>query len=138
MILARHSLETNARPDAIWARWLDVRSWPEWDPRLQEAGLDGPFQPGTGGFLGFGGGRRGFILRTVDPGCAFVLELPVAGARLLLEHRLEEAPHGARVSVEVRAEGWLAWLQARRLGAALQAGLPPALRALARVAERPL
>lgn len=139
MILARHSLETNARPESIWHHWVDVGDWPEWDRSLEVARLDGPFQPGTRGLLQLQDGRRlAFTIAAVDKGQAFQLESTLPGARLRMDHRLEPSPHGSRITREIRMEGWLAWVHSRRLGAFLQESVPPALRALARAAERPL
>lgn len=138
MILAQHSLQTNASPEAVWRRWMDVGTWPEWDRSLEEARLDGPFQVGTGGTLRFQDGQRiSFAITAAAPGRAFTLECRLPGAVLRMEHLVEASPHGSRLRREVHLAGWLAWLQARRVGAPLLENLPPALRALARVAERP-
>lgn len=142
MILARHSLETNSGQESIWCRWVNLSAWPEWDRSLESAGLDGPFQPGTRGRLLLQDGvRLDFTLLAVDKGdtgMGFVLGVALTGARLRLDHRLEPSPHGTRITREIRLEGWLAWIHARRLGALLRESVPPGLRALARVAERPL
>lgn len=139
MILARHSLQTNASPEAVWRRWVDVGTWPDWDRSLEGAGLDGPFQPGTGGFLRMQEGRRMvFAIASVAPGRGFVLECRLPGAVLRMDHLVEPSTHGSRLQREVRLTGWLAWLQARRLRTFLQENVPPALRTLARIAERPL
>lgn len=142
MILARHSLETNSSQESIWRRWVDVGAWPEWDRSLDSASLEGPFQPGTRGRLQLlDGGKLSFTIVSVekgDQGMAFLLEAPLTGATLRLDHRLEASPHGTRIAREIRMEGWLAWLHSRRMGTFLRESVPPALRALARIAERPL
>lgn len=138
MILSRHSLETNAAADALWRRWLDLSTWPEWDPGLAAAGLEGPFQTGTRGHLDLkAGGRLPFTLAAVEPGSAFLLEAALPGARLRLLHRLEPSPHGVRLVREARLEGWLAWFQARRLKSFQPEPLAAALRALARLTAEP-
>lgn len=137
--LARHSLQTNASPEAVWRRWVDVATWPDWDRSLEGASLEGPFQAGTQGFLRLQDGRRmAFTITSVEPGRTFLLQCRLPGAVLSMDHRLEPSPHGSRLRREVRLSGWLAWLQARRLRTFLQENVPPALRTLARIAERPL
>jgi len=139
LILARHSLETNAAPEAVWRRWVDVGTWPDWDRALEGAGIDGPFQVGTGGHLKLQDGRRlPFRIVALAPGRDFVLECRLPGAVLHLAHGVEAAPHGSRLHREVRLGGWLAWLQARRLRTFHQEHVPPSLRTLARIAERPV
>ena len=138
MILARHSLETDSPQGSVWQRWVDVGTWPEWDRSLESSSLEGPFQAGTRGRLLLQNSRRlAFTIASVDPGQGFLLETTFPGTRLHMDHRLEASPRGTRIILEIRMEGWLAWLHARRLGASLQERLPPALRALARIAERP-
>lgn len=139
MILARHSLETNSPPESIWRRWVDVGAWPEWDRSLEGAGIEGPFQPGTRGRLLLQDGRRlAFTIASVEPGKGFRLEALLPGARLRMDHRVEPSPHGARITREIRMQGWLGWFHSRRMRAFLQESVPPALRSLARAAERPL
>jgi hypothetical protein len=139
LILARHSLETDSPPGSVWHRWADVGTWPDWDRSLEAASLEGPFQPSTRGHLRLQNGRTlAFTIASLDPGQGFLLEVALQGTRLFLDHRLDPCPRGTRITLEIRMNGWLAWFHARRLGASLQGSLPPALRALARIAERPL
>ncbi len=40
--------EAAASPEAIWrAAYADAAAWPQWNPELAEATLDGPFAPGA-------------------------------------------------------------------------------------------
>ena len=139
MILARHSLETNCPPESVWRRWVDVGAWPEWDRSLERASIEGPFQPDTRGRLQLQDGRTlAFTIAAVENGRSFRFEALLPGARLRMDHQLEPSPHGARITREIRMQGWLAWFHSRRMRAFLQESVPPALRALARAAERPL
>jgi uncharacterized membrane protein len=29
-----HSVETTARPEALWRHWSDLRVWPQWNKRI--------------------------------------------------------------------------------------------------------
>lgn len=37
-----HTVRTSASPEAIWARWIDVATWPHWDTELRRATLRDP------------------------------------------------------------------------------------------------
>jgi uncharacterized protein YndB with AHSA1/START domain len=43
----RAAVVAPASPEAVWARWSDVATWPEWNPHCASARLDGPLAPGT-------------------------------------------------------------------------------------------
>ena len=47
MWVAEHSIETTARPEAIWRQWSDVGAWPEWNADVERIELDGPFAAGS-------------------------------------------------------------------------------------------
>ncbi|HWQ11138.1 MAG TPA: SRPBCC family protein, partial [Holophaga sp.] len=53
-----HTVETTAAPEAVWARWQAMETWPEWDEDLTAASLDGPWQAGSRITLTRIGGRR--------------------------------------------------------------------------------
>ena len=67
MILARHSLETNAAPEAVWRRWVDVGTWPDWDRALEGAGIDGISRPHAAHHLRSRVARRGTRSRQCCP-----------------------------------------------------------------------
>ena len=46
-----HSVETDATPEAIWALYEDVSSWPSWDAQAEKITGDGPFEAGTTGTM---------------------------------------------------------------------------------------
>ena len=41
-----HTIETTATPEAVWRRWADVASWPEWNADIESVSLSGPFEVG--------------------------------------------------------------------------------------------
>src|SRR5438445_11718972 len=41
-----HSVEATVAPEAVWRRWADVASWPEWNADIEKVELDGPFVVG--------------------------------------------------------------------------------------------
>ncbi|WP_225730225.1 MULTISPECIES: SRPBCC family protein [unclassified Nocardia] len=52
----------------IWQAATDVENWPSWDPHEQAARIDGPFEPGTKGWVKPKGAPAGpFTLVAVEP-----------------------------------------------------------------------
>jgi hypothetical protein len=50
-----HTVETDVAPEAIWALYEDVTTWPSWDAEAERITRDGPFQAGTTGTMKFVG-----------------------------------------------------------------------------------
>ena len=46
-MIVEKSMELDAPPDAVWDVLVDVDSWPEWNPDVKSASLDGPFAQGS-------------------------------------------------------------------------------------------
>ena len=42
-----HSVETNAKAEAVWRLWADVERWPEWNAGVERIELRGPFAVGS-------------------------------------------------------------------------------------------
>jgi uncharacterized protein YndB with AHSA1/START domain len=47
MWAVEHSIETGARPEAVWRLWADVERWAEWNTGVEWIGLRGPFAAGS-------------------------------------------------------------------------------------------
>ena len=93
-----------AEPDAVWAVWVDVAHWPDWDVSKEMARLDGPFQPGTCGWAKQRGNLGGpFTITVVETGRRWVSECPVPMGKVIFHHTLEPVD-GGRVRVVKRAE----------------------------------
>jgi hypothetical protein len=46
-VIARHALEIDAPLARVWALHTSVEEWPDWQPDISAARLDGPFAPGS-------------------------------------------------------------------------------------------
>ena len=139
VILARHALDATLPPEAVWARWTEVSSWPAWDASLERASAKGAFQAGTALELKR---RQGALLRPVlvrvEEGRSFAFQEARFGTRVTTIHEVEASPLGSRITQRVEVAGWAAWLVAFLRGPALRAALPEALRGLVRhVAQAP-
>lgn len=138
MILARHSVDSSAAPQALWQRWAEVRTWPDWDPSLASASLEGAFEAGARlRLVPKGGQPREFRIKELDAGGRFTLEARLLGATLCQVHRVEASSLGSRATVQIEIHGWLGWLHGWFLKGLLRAALPLALRGVARAASTP-
>ena len=138
MIIAQHTLETTALPEAIWALWSGVSGYKEWDGAIEWAKLNGEFKVGARGKLKTRGGRAAaFTITELIEGRSFSYLTLLPFGRLRVQHSLEPTDMGTRLTSRIGVEGPLAWVWARILGPAIQANLPVAIRKLARLAEQP-
>lgn len=131
------SIQIAASPEAVYAVYADVAGWSRWDPDTRAAGLDGPPQEGTRGWLK---PRKGFqvAMRVIEavPGRSFTVECPVLGNRMRFEHELTPEGGGVQVTHRVTFDGWLAgWLD-RTVGRDVREGLPRTLESLRAYVEQ--
>ena len=94
-----------ADPDALWQVWTAIASYPSWDPREDQARLDGDFAVGTTGFSKQKGRRPGapFELIVVEPKTRWASESPLPGGKLVIDHHLEVLDDG-RIKLSKRYE----------------------------------
>lgn len=125
-----------ATPEAVFALWA-VDRWTAWDPEVEWARLDGPFEAGTRGELKpRGGPRTRFTLLEVDQARGFADRSHLPLTSLDFRHLVEPLGDGTvRITHTVTFSGPLAFLFSRLLGPKLERGLPGAVAALGRLAE---
>jgi len=132
MWTAEHAIEATTAPEQIWARWMDVPSWPEWNHDLERADLDGPFAPGSTITM-IAAEQDPIVLRiadAVEPE-RFVDEADLGSIVVRTEHRIERL-EGGRVRVVYRMEisGPEADTMGPRIGPQITADFPDVLRSL--------
>jgi hypothetical protein len=131
-----HTEMTSAAPDQVWARYAEPTTWPEWDHEISAVTLRGPMAVGTRGTLKpVKGPATPFTFTSVTPDVGFtdVSRLPLA--LLTFSHHIEAMVTGCRFTHRVAITGPLSPLFARLIGRKIAAGLPAAMRKLARLAE---
>lgn len=130
-----HTATTTAPPAALWARYADPASWPEWDHGAEAVTIDGPIAVGTTGTLKpVGGPLTRFVVTEVTPEASFtdVTRLPLA--RLTFSHLIEPYQGGSRFTHTVTFTGPLAWLFRRVIGKGIAADMPETMGRLAALA----
>jgi hypothetical protein len=137
--LCTASAMSTAPPDAFFARWEDMDTWPEWDAAVAWTRLDGPFAVGTTGELKPKGGPKvRFTIETLVPGSEFTDVSSMPGAKLRIRHLVAVAVDDGgltRVDIEVSLDGPLAWLWRRILGRGIATSTPDGLAQLVVLAE---
>jgi hypothetical protein len=128
-----HTHDTPASPEAVFALWADVEGWPAWDASLVATTLDGPFAAGSTGTLHPQGMPEpiAFTITAVEEGRAFADETRLGPFVLRFRHRVDARGEGARIVVEIEAEG----PDADQVGPAVAADLPESVAALAAAAQ---
>lgn len=131
-----HTETTSAAPAQLWARYADPTTWPEWDHETARVTVEGPMAAGAHGTLKpVKGPVTKLVFTEVVPEVGFtdVSRLPMA--RLTFAHHIEATATGCRFTHGVTITGPLSPLFARLIGKSVAAGLPAAMRTLARLAE---
>ncbi len=128
-----HTHDTPASPEAVFALWADVEGWPAWDASLVATTLDGPFAAGSTGTLHPQGMPEpiAFTITAVEEGTGFADETRLGPLVLRFRHRVEPRGEGARIVVEIDADG----PDADQVGPAVAADLPESVAALAAAAQ---
>jgi hypothetical protein len=130
------SATSSAPPEAFFARWADMGTWPEWDEAVAWAHLDGPFAAGSTGTLKPRGGPKvSFVIETLEHGSEFTDVSSMPGAKLRIRHLVSVDDRTTRVDIDVSIEGPLEWLWRRVIGKGIASSTPEGLAKLVAVAE---
>lgn len=129
-----HEMETDAAAEAVWALWMDVGRWGDWDQGLQSAELHGAMAAGATGVIVDSQGRRSrFAITELVPGqlYEFATRLPL-GALVVRRSFVQRDP--CRFRHDVRFTGAGGWALSGILGPDFRARLPPTMAALSALA----
>jgi hypothetical protein len=131
-------MEANASPERVWEIWSDVSTWPQWNPDVVSASIEGPFVAGARGEMTTkAGGRHAITLQSVVAGRSFELETsPVPLGRF--HFACEVWPAGQDVSTisqRITIRGPLGPLYSAMMGSRIADGFEPILGGLKRAAE---
>jgi hypothetical protein len=96
MYALRLEAQLTATVKEAWSAWSDMTRFPEWDPREEIMRLDGPFAVGTTGFSKQTGPRAGGPVKItlIERPARYVVETPLPGGKLELDHLIEDAGDG--------------------------------------------
>jgi putative intracellular protease/amidase len=134
-----HSVDTTAPVQAIWRRYREVGTWPEWNGAVESVVLDGEFATGARGTLTPPNqGPLPFRVVAATENEGYVSETDIADTvTLRLTSRLVPLDGGGtRISHRAELDGPAAPHFARSFGPVLAAGVPRTLEALAATVAR--
>jgi hypothetical protein len=131
-----HSADSEASPEAVWRRYVDVENWREWAQKgVEESSIDGEFEVGTKGVTKAPNlPRARFELVAVEPERRFASKSKVPGGTLLFEHEIEPTDGGTRITHRARLDGPLAFIWSPLLGRLVEREMPEGVERLAELA----
>ncbi|HXH97540.1 MAG TPA: SRPBCC domain-containing protein [Gaiellaceae bacterium] len=132
------SIEVAATPEAVWSLLVDIPRWPDWNPQVRSASLEGPLDAGTR--LTFRFGRRPGALhsqiRLVEPCRLLAWTGTLFGTSTAHVYRLEAVGGQTRVSSEASWDGLLVRMLSRPLSMLMRRANLAGIQHLKREAER--
>lgn len=110
MAFRETSLETPASPAEVWRVWSDIDRWPEWNPDMKEARLDGPLKLGATGMINTrSGGKHDVVVTHYQDGRSFELEsTALPGTKMAIRATIAPEGNGSRVTQGFEPRGLLA------------------------------
>jgi carbon monoxide dehydrogenase subunit G len=127
-----HSAESEAPPASVWERYADVEEWREWSKGVEESSLEGEFEVGSKGTVKPPNlPRSRFELVEVEPERCFVSQSKLPGGTLRLEHAIEPANGGTRITHKATFAGPLSSVWSRLVGRFVERDLPDSVERLA-------
>ena len=132
-----HVVETTASPEKIWAAWIDVERWPQWDTELASATLDGSFALRAKGRVK---PKRGpaarFSISELIPGESYTFTTHLPLCELNVSRRLtRNGGSGVFFTHEVSFVGPLSFVFGNLLGRRYREALPMVMENLRKIAE---
>ena len=126
----------NASPATIYALYADVANWPQWDPDVKSASVNGAFVSGATGVIVPNGGPKSeirFLDVVANKSFSAQCKLPLCVMRF--EHDLTAQGPQTQATHRVVFEGLLAPLFGRLIGSGMRKTLPKAMLSLKAHAE---
>ncbi|MFK7993820.1 MAG: SRPBCC family protein [Granulosicoccus sp.] len=120
----------------IFAIYKDINSWPQWDPDIENVGLDGEFTEGTRGWLKpVGAPKTATRMTSVNEPASFSVESKIPFCTMTFEHELKAVDNATEVTHRVVFSGALAPVFSRIIGSKIRKGIRGTMEGLKQYAE---
>ena len=131
-----YSLETSATPEQIWAIWIDVQHWKDWDTGLKDAEMNGPFQLGQTGIITSLEGRKSkFKVVEYSQGLSYTYKTRLPLGSLYVKRYLSSQEGQMMFTHEVWFKGLTKGIFAKAFGGKFRQMLPKVLENIKQIAE---
>ncbi len=131
------SIDISAAPATVFSVYQKVSEWPEWDPEVEAASLEGNFAPGAVGKIKPKGAPESTIqLIEVNQDHAFTVECKLPLCKMHFIHRMDAIDSGTRLINQVAFSGLLSPLFSRLIGKGINKGLPDSLKGIKQYIEK--
>lgn len=131
-----YSLETTTNPDIIWATWIDVPNWKDWDTGLKDATMDSPFQLGAKGVITSLEGRKSkFEVIEFEENKSYTYKTKLPLGSLYVKRYLTEENGKTVFTHEVWFQGLTKGIFANAFGGKFRNMLPEVLENIKSIAE---
>lgn len=110
MAFREATLDTSAQPARVWQVWSDVNRWPEWNPDMKEARIDGALKLGATGMINTrSGGKHDVVVTHYEDGRSFELEsTALPGTKMAIRATIAPNGSGSRITQGFEPRGVLA------------------------------
>ena len=124
-------IRIQAPADQVFSTYANVAGWPNWDPDVLSASIDGDFKTGTSGKLKPKGSPETKVqLINVTDNESFTVECKLPLCKMHFEHELSAADNGTEVLNRVVFSGLLAPVFGRLIGSGISKSMPASLQGL--------
>lgn len=135
-VLGGSEIEIAGAPEVAWDVLTAIERWPDWNPDVKSASLQGGIEEGSEFRWKAGPGTITSTIQYVDPPRRIVWTGKTFGIKAIHVHTLEPRDGGAFVATEESYDGSVARLFHRRLQKTLDGALHNGLQHLKSEAER--
>jgi uncharacterized protein YndB with AHSA1/START domain len=134
-VKAQREIHIDAPPERVWATLTAIDRWPEWNPDVREAVLDGPLAPGSTFRWKAGPGTITSTLLAVDVPALVAWKGSTYGIKAVHVWRLQRDGGGTTVRTEESWDGLPVRLLRTRMQRSLDTAIESAPHALKQAVE---
>lgn len=131
-----HTVETTAKPSEIWAVWMDVPNWKNWDTGLKDASAKEPLRLGTKGtILSLENRKSKFKVVEFTEGKSYTYKTKLPLGSLYVKRYVQTKNGTTTFTHEVWFKGLTAGIFAKAFGEKFRKMLPDVLLNIKKIAE---